>query len=294
MVALSAPTKIKPNEAGTANDQFVQFLSVQCRTDAAQLQQQISELWRVVADLEAWNKHVQSQMHDLGHENAVLKRRLSDSRRSSDRDMCNDRQQLERPLPSWLVSKPPGLPFLGSEVETRVGEGLEVAPSGPRVDGIFICVCLVDGRTSYKVQWRIGRISAQLCGAMGRALVSPEFDVGSLLGLRLMAAPDVHSVRAPNGQRAKELHKKLVTEGPLDGCLMLKVPNAPDTPVEYYASISEHRMGPFATNFSGQCLATHGDFGVDWLQERESDGSLVVGVEIFAPTDPEIVELSDD
>lgn len=276
MVALSLPKAMEPCGVGRPHDQLVQLLNFQCRAEVAQLHQQLSELWCVVADLQASNEHVQRQMREFFQENAALERRLSIAG-CSDRDACDEEEQFEPALPSLPASRPDAPLVL--QVEKQEDQ------EGPRVDGISICASCVDGRPSTKVQWRIGRVSAQLYGAMGRALVSPEFDVGSLTELRLMVAPNVQGMLAPKGRRARDTHKKMVTEGPLNGCLMLKVPNASDESVEYYASMSEHRRGPFATNFSGQCLATHANFGVDWLQEKEGDGSLVVGVEIMAPAD---------
>merc|ERR1712159_290180 len=98
----------------------------------------------------------------------------------------------------------------------------------------------------------------------------------------------------PKGKRSREVHKKMMMEGPLDARLMLKVPNAPNESVEYYAFVGDQRKGPFVNNFSVQCLATHTGLGIDWLQERGSDGSLVICVEMLAPEACEIVDLCED
>jgi len=288
-MALSVCTRLTPSRAEVGHDQSLQFLAAQCLAEA-QLQQQISQMWRVVADFEAWQQYTLCQMDELRRENAELKRKWS----NVPGDDLHGEQDHHNKLPSFIVSQhrmPPGLVL---DAEPKENVELKVASLAPPANVISISTSSVDGKPTSKVQWRINRISAQLYTAMGRALVSPEFDMGGISGTRLMIAPNISGDSAPKGKRAKEVHKKLMTEGPLDARLMLKVPNAPDESVEYYATVGDQRRGPFATNFSVQCLVTHSDFGIDWLQERESDGSLVVCVEILPPDDSEIVDLCDE
>lgn len=287
MVALSACTRSTPSKAEVGHDQ--------CCADVAQLQQQISQMWRVVADFEAMH---QCQMDELRRENAALKHRLSTTQCSSGYDSRGEQMHLQQ-SPSLFVPQhrmPPGLvpPGLVLDPEPKEEIELKVAPSIPQANAVSISASSVNGTPTSKVEWRISRISAQLYAAMGHALVSPEFDIGGIPGVRLMVAPNIQGGSAPKGKRAKEAHKKMMTEGPLDARLMLKAPNAPNQSVEYYAFVGDHRRGPFTTNFSVQCLTTHSDFGIDWLQEREPDGSLVVCVEMLTPEECEIVDLCED
>lgn len=266
----------------------------QWQAQVFQFHQQIYNLGCLVADLEASSQSIHLQMKELRNKNALLRSRLSIAQRPPAHVPRAVAQQAE-PIevePACTFSVCPGLlpghSQSGFHPDVNWGEiesfNMDVPPP-VAADAISTRASLIDGRLGTVVQWRIHCFSAQLAGAMGRSLVSPPFHVGSLSGLRLMVAAKVQGVFAPRGQRARKAHKKLVTEGPLDGCLMLKVPNAPDLPLEYHVFIGDHRGGPFANNFFDQCVATQSHLGIDWLQERGHDGSLLVGVEIAAQTD---------
>jgi len=142
----------------------------------------------------------------------------------------------------------------------------------------------VDGRTSTKIVWRVHNFSEAMNKKRGRGLVSPEVSVGELNGVKLTLAPEVPDSKVSNSERSLQKFKKMVTEGPFHGCMTLKVPKAPKSPLSYYVSINNHTKGPFTSNFSDQCSVTISSLGVDWLPERERDGSLLVGVEIILPT----------
>merc|ERR1712100_247933 len=102
--------------------------------------------------------------------------------------------------------------------------------------------------------------------------------------VRLMVYPDgkENRTKGPRSRRQKEVYAKQVTEGPLDGCLKLKVPQDPAVSVlELYLSVGKHRVGPFKHNFENQNILSWVDFGINWLEQVDADQSLTVGVEIL-------------
>lgn len=162
-------------------------------------------------------------------------------------------------------------------------ETVDLPPSIPACESITTCASSVAGKASIKVQWRINLFSERMNRARGRPLVSPDFDAGELAGLRLAVAPESQDSKVSKSERSLQAFKKLVTTGPFSGCLTLKTQNAPQSALEYYVSIHNHTKGPFTNDFSEKCSAAHEGFGVDWLQGKNVDGSLLVGVEIVLP-----------
>jgi len=153
-------------------------------------------------------------------------------------------------------------------------------------DGVFEGVQVdkfqVDDIAWERAEWRIGHLSSKLKGCMGRALVSSPFTAWGLDDLRLMIFPDGKEVaKGPRSKRQKDQYTKKVTEGPLDGCLKLKVPECPPPHIlEYYLTIGSVRKGPFKHNFQESTVNGCSDFGVDWLQCMDADQNLRVTVEI--------------
>eukprot|EP00443_Scrippsiella_acuminata_P023183 CAMPEP_0115188728 /NCGR_PEP_ID=MMETSP0270-20121206/11158_1 /TAXON_ID=71861 /ORGANISM="Scrippsiella trochoidea, Strain CCMP3099" /LENGTH=406 /DNA_ID=CAMNT_0002601915 /DNA_START=30 /DNA_END=1251 /DNA_ORIENTATION=+ len=162
-----------------------------------------------------------------------------------------------------------------SHVTDAVEEGL--------LEGVSVVPAMVDGIDAEVAQWRIGHLSTKLRGCMGRALVSSPFSMWGLQDLRLMVFPDGKEVaKGPRSRRQKELYAKKVSEGPLEGCLKLKVPDCPAPHVlKYYLKIGSCRQGPFEHDFSESTVNGCLDFGVDWLQQVDPDHSLTVTVEVL-------------
>lgn len=158
----------------------------------------------------------------------------------------------------------------------------DASEEGP-FEGIRVEHVEVDGVPAEVAEWRIGHLSTKLKGCMGRALVSSAFTVCGLEDLRLMVFPGSEEVsQGPRSRKQKELYAKKVSEGPLDGCLKLKVPVCPEPHVlEYYLNVGSVRKGPFKHNFSESAVNGCLDFGVDWLQQMNPDQSLTVTVEIL-------------
>lgn len=156
-------------------------------------------------------------------------------------------------------------------------------PDEGLVEGVNVAPAIVDGVEAEVAQWRIGHLSTKLRGCMGRALVSSPFSMWGLQDLRLMVFPDGKEVaKGPRSRRQKELYAKKVSEGPLEGCLKLKVPDCPAPHIlEYYLKIGSCRQGRFKHNFAESTVNGCLDFGIDWLKEVEPDQSLTVTVEVL-------------
>lgn len=173
---------------------------------------------------------------------------------------------------------PPSMPVCEDDLET-----VDLPPSMPECEFITTCESSVAGKASVKVQWRINHFSERMNRARGRPLVSPDFSAGELAGLRLAVAPESQNSKVSKSERSLQAFKTLVTTGPFSGCLTLKTQNAPQSPLEYYISIKDQTRGPFTNDFSEKCSATHEGFGIDWLQGKNVDGSLLIGIEIVLP-----------
>eukprot|EP00408_Alexandrium_pacificum_P030939 CAMPEP_0171286972 /NCGR_PEP_ID=MMETSP0790-20130122/69303_1 /TAXON_ID=2925 /ORGANISM="Alexandrium catenella, Strain OF101" /LENGTH=401 /DNA_ID=CAMNT_0011756463 /DNA_START=100 /DNA_END=1305 /DNA_ORIENTATION=+ len=151
------------------------------------------------------------------------------------------------------------------------------------LEGVHVTPSTVDGVECESAEWRIGHLSTKLKGCMGRALVSSPFTAWGLEDLRLMVFPDGKEVaKGPRSRRQKELYAKKVSEGPLEGCLKLKVPECPPPhTLEYYLKIGDVRKGPFNHNFAESTVNGCLDFGIDWLKQVDGDHSLTVSVQIL-------------
>jgi len=226
-----------------------------------------------VHELEDWKRKALDDVRKLRDEHKMLKRRV----------LGEDAKE------SVVDTPPPGLDLPKKQDSTSTASGYSLMSSKSHVsdlgegsfEGIEMSDVTVEGTDMERVEWRIGQLSSKLRGCMGRALVSPPFNAAGLEELRLMVCPDGNTSKGPRSKRQKELYAKKVMEGPLDGCLKLKVPSCPpDLELQYYLKVGSSRKGPFKHNFSENTVNGCDDFEVDWLTQLESDSSLVVSVEI--------------
>merc|ERR1712032_280431 len=114
-----------------------------------------------------------------------------------------------------------------------------------------------------KAEWRIGHLSTKLRGCMGRALVSSPFQAYGLEDLRLMVCPDAREAsKGPRNRKQKEIYQKKVSDGPLEGCLKLKVPSCPELhpKITYYLKVGSVRIGPYTDNFAECTVSEARDF----------------------------------
>jgi hypothetical protein len=161
--------------------------------------------------------------------------------------------------------------------------GERAGDEGHLAEGVHVSPSTVDGVECESAEWRIGNLTTKLKGCMGRALVSSPFNAAGLQDLRLMVFPDGKEVtsKGPRTRAQKELYAKKVKEGPIDGCLKIKVPDCTRV-LEFYLRIGAVRKGPFRHDFSENAVVDGcQDFGVDWLEQVGPDLSLTVAVEIL-------------
>mmetsp|Transcript_95529 Transcript_95529/g.308338 ORF Transcript_95529/g.308338 Transcript_95529/m.308338 type:complete len:361 (-) Transcript_95529:417-1499(-) len=161
-----------------------------------------------------------------------------------------------------------------------------------KVEGVAVTRGAVGGTPCELVEWRISHLSMKLRGCMGRALVSPPFDVLGLEDLRLMICPDGREpAQGPRNRRQKELYLKKITEGPLEACLKLKIPSCDMArEVEYHMRVGAERRGPFRHHFAESPVSECDDFAFDWLKQLEPDQSLTIGLEILLDGGADAVE----
>jgi hypothetical protein len=268
---------------------------------ATALAQWVSHLWQQhealqakVRELEDWKKRTLEDMRKLREEHKQLRKKLGPSQ---DDDFSQGVKKAAT-MPSISASAetesiqgPPGLdlPALPTDASTEEAE----SPSGAVMDsgdggqneGVSVKDHAVDGRVCQRAEWRINHLSTRLRGCMGRALVSPPFSALEMEDVRLMIYPDLkESATGPRSKRQKELYNKKVSDGPLDGCLKLKVPNCPPPhTLKYYLTVGAagaHRKGPFTHNFADCTVSEPAEFGMDWLAQVDTDGGLTVSVDI--------------
>jgi len=294
-------------ELNTIHAQHVTAVSAQaanaaCYADtaakqASMLAQWVNYLWSEVSnlqmkvkDLEDWKRKALEDMNKLRTEHKALKRRV----------MPDDGTEEPPNVP-----KAKSLPAISAEdsssattpvaVERKPQKALTVAmgpPPGLGLDaatpldempceGVTVEPSTIDGKECQKVDWRIGHLSSKLKNNMGRALVSSPFKAWTLEDVRLMVMPEKDAQKGARSKKQKEQYTKKVTEGPLDACLKIKVPECPPPHiVQYYLKVGNVRKGPFEHNFQDSAVHGCSDFGINWLDQVETDQSLLVSVEI--------------
>jgi len=163
-------------------------------------------------------------------------------------------------------------------------------------------VCEHPTHKNYQIaKWRIPRIAKRLKESMGRIVVSPPFpSIWGLKDVRLMIGPaGKEAAKGPRSRRQKEAYMNMVTDGPLDGCLKLKVPEGPEVAeckLRFFLEVGHNgegrRGGPdgkgFVHNFTELSVTGIQKFGdanneFDWLKQVDTDQSLTVSAEIEDP-----------
>jgi hypothetical protein len=282
--------------------------------NAAGLAQWVQHLWGQVAhlqskvtELEDWKKKALEDVRKLRDEHKVLKRRvlgvagddkaLEEATAPSPVGMVRAKTAPLRGKDGGLspVTVDTSLSLMSSETDYRgTSGGSDIAPisdfSALEFDGgegshegIQVKVATVDGSSCERAEWKIRHLSTKLRGCMGRPLVSPPFSASGLDGLRLMVSPDGKecSTKGPRSKRQRDLYTKKIMEGPLEGCLKLKVPSGECCELEYYLKVGSVRCGPFKHNIAEDTVLGCDNFGVDWLKQVDADSSLTVSVEIM-------------
>mmetsp|Transcript_32747 Transcript_32747/g.78305 ORF Transcript_32747/g.78305 Transcript_32747/m.78305 type:complete len:340 (+) Transcript_32747:65-1084(+) len=300
------------------NAQYQAEIASKCAADLATYFQSlwgtVVHLQAKVTELEEWKRKALEDVRKLRDEHKALRRKVLgeeqvEIERSTVRAKTMPPQLLapmvtNSPPPGLNLAKadsPPGLSLPRQDSATLSPPRLlhhnslssghssfsnftsasMVSDDGGHLEGVQISMVCIDGVQLERAEWRIGQVSQKLRGCMGRALVSSPFNAAGLEEIRLMVLPEgKETTKGPRSKRQRELYAKKVQEGPLDGCLKLKVPSCPaDCELQYFLKVGGSRRGPFRHNFSENTVSGCDDFGVDWLSQLGPDNSLIVCVE---------------
>jgi len=261
-------------------------------TEVPFLRQQITELTSKVMELASRVAVLESQkMQSVG---PVL-----DLRGQPQPFQCNAREESLVPMrastfksnvfevgapPSRIFNVPPSVPVpQGFDNETSLKVYKSCRSMATDHDGLQIIV------ETMRMEWTIKHFTAKLRSAMGRPLVSSPFALWDLDEIRLMITPEVQEGDSgPRGRsrKEKEQFSKMLTNGPFDAGLSLKVPYARPCLLKYYFGVGTKESCPLECDFSTTAIDNRsGTFlGIDWLLETDMVSSITVSVEMLAPT----------
>lgn len=295
------------NAAKTANHVVLMYKHVK------ELEAKVQWSEAKLKELEDWKKKTLEDMRKLRDEHKRLRKMIGTG--EADNEETGIKKAVSMPVSVHdclePMSGPPGLDLphtsksmhftpVASDEALKITPSIAYDPKESEVrrvvsagdvegknEGVTVTEQVVDGAQCQRAEWHIGHLSVKLRGCMGRALVSPPFAAWGMEDLRLMIYPDQKEpTTGPRSRRQKELYNKKVSDGPLDGCLKLKVPECPHTLV-YYLTVGiaeRNRVGPCTQNFADSTVSMAADFGdMDWLQQVDGDGGLTVSVDIKAP-----------
>ena len=289
------------------NAQYQAEIASKCATELATYFQSlwgtVIHLQHKVQELEDWKKKALQDVRKLRDEHKVLRRKvLGEEPVEHVRSNVRAKTMPSQLVPMVTDSPPPGLQLSPKNDSLKVPQKeVSFAKQGSlssghsstltmasvlsddpgHLDGVQLSNASVEGLDLERAEWRIGQLSQKLRGCMGRALVSSPFTAAGLEDLRLMVFPEGKELtKGPRSKRQRELYAKKVNEGPLDGCLKIKVPSCPsELELQYFLKVGTSRKGPFRHSFAENTVSGCDDFGVDWLKQLELDGSLLVCVE---------------
>mmetsp|Transcript_95528 Transcript_95528/g.308332 ORF Transcript_95528/g.308332 Transcript_95528/m.308332 type:complete len:368 (-) Transcript_95528:229-1332(-) len=276
----------------------------------------LHHLQNKVADLEDWKKRALEETRKLRDEHKIMRQlvlqRMQEEDRLNEQAAAVRLETGEGSHDAEAPGPPPGLGLAASSdgldlrcTAKKAGDSADGTPQaattssasslsissassfgdidlGVKEEGVHVADALIGGLECKRAEWRIGHLSTKLRGCMGRALVSSPFSVVGLEDVRLMICPDGReAAQGPRSRRQKELYAKRITEGPLDGCLKIKIPSCPSAcELEYFLVVGSVRRGPFRRDFAESTVGECDDFG-DWLKQLALDRSLTVAVEIL-------------
>jgi hypothetical protein len=215
-----------------------------------------------------------------------------------------------QPPPGFNLHLPPGLgiedPVLKSKAVRRP-PGLELAPVAeipeeplptPKIldgqlavagihedkglENVSVEQTEVEGITCTRAVWRIVQLRGRLKTSLGKPVVSPSFAIAGLGDLRLMVTPDAKGTLEGMRGKSKQSHfAKMLSHGPLECSLKVKVPCTSTPIVKFYLTVgSSCRKGPFTCDFAEHTMHGCNDFDCDWLKQMDDEGCLCVGLEI--------------
>lgn len=140
-----------------------------------------------------------------------------------------------------------------------------------------------DSPSFSRILWRIDNVRAKLKGCAGKALVSPPFEAFGMADMRLMVFPTSDQNRSLKTREQRNQYENMITNGPLNCALRLKVVSAPvnNSVLTFTLFVGNVSRGPLVHDFGEHIIHGCDDFKINWLdQVDESVGSLSVGVEL--------------
>jgi len=179
--------------------------------------------------------------------------------------------------PKQAMSAGIGTPVSGAEEDNQFG---------PRETAPGICVSRTDvfDNVCTRVDWNVDDVRGKLRASMGRALVSPQFEVFGHCNLRLVVFPDARDIlKSARSRDRKGIYSAMITKGPLHGALKLKADCIETVAsLTFYLKVGSIRRGPFTYDFSDSAIHGCEDFGSDWLLQLDrATGSLCVSIEVL-------------
>jgi hypothetical protein len=200
---------------------------------------------------------------------------------------------LEDPVHNYkVIKRPPGLelatvaelpeePLLST---TSAASGFSFAALGEdkALESVNVEQIEVHGVPTTRAVWRIVQLRGRLKTSLGKPVVSPAFAIPGLGDLRLMVTPDAKGTLEGMRGKSKQSHfAKMLSQGPLDCSLKVKVPSTSTPVVKFYLTVGPFcRQGPFICDFMQHTVHGCNDFDCDWLKQVDEDGCLCVGLEI--------------
>lgn len=199
---------------------------------------------------------------------------------------------LDDSLLGYKMSKrPPGLDLapvaeLPEELPTPASIASEftlgAALEDKSLESITVEQSEVDGVACTRAVWRIVQLRGRLKTSLGKPVVSPPFTIADLGELRLMVTPDAKGTLEGMRGKSKQSHfAKMLSQGPLECTLKVKVPSTTTPVVKFYLTVGPNcRQGPFTCDFMQHTVHGCNDFDCDWLKQVDEEGCLCVGLEI--------------
>jgi len=140
----------------------------------------------------------------------------------------------------------------------------------------------VNGIACTRAVWRIVQLRGRLKTSLGKPVVSPAVTIDGLGEIRLMVTPDAKGTLEGMRGKSKQSHfAKMLSQGPLECTLKVKVPCTSKPIVKFYLSVGPNcRQGPFTCDFMQHTVHGCNDFDCDWLKQVDEEGCLCVGLEI--------------
>jgi len=201
---------------------------------------------------------------------------------------------LEDSVLGYKMSKrPPGLELAPvaelpeelptpASISSEFSFSLGAAPEDKSLESVTVEHSEVDGIASTRAVWRIVQLRGRLKTSLGKPVVSPPFQIAGLGDLRLMVTPDAKGTLEGMRGKSKQSHfAKMLSQGPLECTLKVKVPSTTTPVVKFYLTVGPNcRQGPFTCDFMQHTVHGCNDFDCDWLKQVDDEGCLCVGLEI--------------